>query len=174
VHIDSGDPDAALRLLESAPRRYEESSLFVSAQAAAQAYVQLGDTISAQQAFETARQAAGKEASDTATLALAKAAFSMGKDEEGAKLIAEAVKSDHENKTLQMLARKVLADTGRANLAEELIDGAVKHCMSIIAEANALMRSAKPDESLARWKRRWPACRRTPACCWRRSCTCCG
>ncbi|MFX5705341.1 hypothetical protein ABTE52_20370, partial [Acinetobacter baumannii] len=89
------------------------------------AYVQLGDTISAQQAFETARQAAGKEASDTATLALAKAAFSMGKDEEGAKLIAEAVKSDHENKTLQMLARKVLADTGRANLAEELIDGAV-------------------------------------------------
>ncbi|MBP0600287.1 tetratricopeptide repeat protein [Herbaspirillum sp. LeCh32-8] len=152
VHVDSGDPDQALRLLESAPRRYEESSLFTSAQAAvqAQAYVQLGDTISAQQAFEAAKQAAGKDISEVATLALAKAAFSMGKDDEGAKLIADAIKSDHENKNLQTLARKVLADTGKNALADELIDGAVKHCMSIIAEANALMRSAKPDESLAK------------------------
>lgn len=152
VHVDSGDPDEALKLLESAPRRYEDSKMFNSAQAAvqAQAYVQLGDTISAQQAFESAKQAAGSEVSDMATLALAKAAFSMGKDDEGAKLIAEAVKSDHENKHLLTLARKVLADSGKAELTETLIDGAIKHCMSIIAEANALMRSAKPDESLAK------------------------
>jgi len=152
VHVDSGDADAALRLLESAPRRYDESKMFTSAQAAvqAQAYVQLGDTISAQQAFETAKHAAGGEVSDFATLALAKAAFSMGNDDEGARLIADAIKSDHENKNLQTLVRKVLADTGKNALADELIDGAVKHCMSVIAEANALMRSAKPDESLAK------------------------
>ncbi|MFL9924367.1 tetratricopeptide repeat protein [Herbaspirillum lusitanum] len=152
VHVDTGEADQALVLLSKVPKRYEDSKAFNSAQAAvqAQAYVQLGDTVSAEQAFATAKEAAGGEISETATLALAKAAFSMGREEEGAKLIADVVKSDHENKTLQTLARKVLSDSGKEALADQLIDGAVKQCMAIIAEANALMRSAKPDESLAK------------------------
>lgn len=152
VHVDTGDPEGALELLSSAPKRYAESKMFTSAQSAvaAQAHVQRGDMVSAGKEFENAMEAAGEVPSDMATLALARAAFSMGRDDEGADLISKAVKSDHENKTLQALARKVLVDCGREGMADELVDGAVKQCMSIIAEANALMRSAKPDESLAK------------------------
>jgi len=152
VHVDTGDPEGALELLSTAPKRYAESKMFTSAQSAvaAQAHVQRGDMVSAGKEFENAMEAAGDVPSDMATLALARAAFSMGRDDEGADLISKAVKSDHENKTLQALARKVLVDCGREGMADELVDGAVKQCMSIIAEANALMRSAKPDESLAK------------------------
>ena len=152
VHVDSGDADAALNLLSTAPKRYAESAVFNSTQAAvsAQAHVKLGNMAAAEQAFEAAQSAAGGKPSEMAILALAKAACSVGKDEEGAKLISQAVKSDHENKTLLTLARKALADSGKEELASELVDGAVQQCMSIIAEANALMRSAKPDESLAK------------------------
>ncbi|MFJ9450429.1 MULTISPECIES: tetratricopeptide repeat protein [unclassified Herbaspirillum] len=152
VHVDTGDGDAALALLANAPKRYAESKMFISTQSAvaAQAYVQLGDMISAEMAFEAARNAAEGTPSEMGTLALAKAAFSVGRDEEGAQLISQAVKSDHENKTLLTLARKVLADCGKESMTDELVDGAVKQCMGIIAEANALMRSAKPDESLAK------------------------
>jgi DNA-binding NarL/FixJ family response regulator/lipopolysaccharide biosynthesis regulator YciM len=152
VHVDSGDADAALVLLSTAPKRYTDSRMFTSAQSAvaAQAHVQLGNMGLAEQAFEAARSAAGGTPSDITVLALAKAAFSVGKTEEGTRLISQAVKSDHENKNLQILARKVLADSGMDHLADDLIDGAVKQCMAIIAEANALMRSAKPDESLAK------------------------
>jgi DNA-binding NarL/FixJ family response regulator/predicted negative regulator of RcsB-dependent stress response len=152
VHVDTGDADAALVLLSTAPKRYTDSKMFSSTQSAvaAQAHVKLGNLDAAERAFEAARNDAGEVPSDITILALAKAAFSVGKEEEGARLISQAVKSDHENKNLLTLARKVLADSGHDHLADELIDGAVKHCMSIIAEANALMRSAKPDESLAK------------------------
>lgn len=152
VHVDTGDAEAALTLLASAPKRYAESSIFNSTQAAvsAQAHVKMGNMDAAAQSFELAKNAAGKKPSEMAILALAKAAFSVGKDEEGAQLISQAIKADHENKTLQTLARKALADSGKAELADTLVDGAVKHCTSIIAEANALMRGAKPDESLAK------------------------
>ena len=45
VHVDSGDADAALVLLASAPKRYTDSSIFLSTQSAveAQAHVQLGN-----------------------------------------------------------------------------------------------------------------------------------
>lgn len=152
VHVDTGDFDAALTLLSSAPKRYAESKMFASAQSAvaAQAHVQRGDMISAEKSFESAMEAAGGVPSEMATLALARAAFSIGREDEGANLISLAVKSDHENKTLLTLARKVLIDCDRENMADELVDGAVKQCMAIIAEANALMRSAKPDESLVK------------------------
>ncbi|WP_050461776.1 tetratricopeptide repeat protein [Herbaspirillum autotrophicum] len=153
VHVDTGDAEEALKLLSNAPKRYADSKLFLSTQSAvaAQAHVKLGNLDAAAAAFAVAAQHnAGEAGSELTSLALAKAAFAVGKDEEGARLIAQAVKSDHENKTLITLARKVLTESGKEAMADELIDGAVKQCMSIITEANALMRSAKPDESLAK------------------------
>jgi len=152
VHVDTGDAEAALTLLSTAPKRYTESKIFNSTQAAvsAQAHVKMGNMDAAEQAFAVARSAAGKNPSEMTMLALAKAAFSVGKDEEGAQLISQAVKADHENKSLLTMARKVLADSGKAELADDLVGGAIKQCNGVIAEANALMRSAKPDESLAK------------------------
>lgn len=152
VHVDTGDATAALELLSTAPRRYAESTMFNSAQSAvaAQAHVKLGNLEAAEKAYAAAKSAAKGKPSEMTTLALAKAAFSVGKDEEGAQLISQAVKSDHENKALLILARKVLVDCGKEDMTDTLVDGAVKQCMAIIAEANALMRSAKPDESLAK------------------------
>ena len=153
VHVDTGDAEEALKLLSNAPKRYADSKLFLSTQSAvaAQAHVKLGNLDAAAAAFAVAAQHnAGEAGSELTSLALAKAAFAVGKDEEGARLIAQAVKSDHENKTLLTLARKVLTESGKEAMADELIDGAVKQCMAIITEANALMRSAKPDESLAK------------------------
>jgi len=153
VHVDTGDAEEALKLLSNAPKRYADSKLFLSTQSAvaAQAHVKLGNLDAAAAAFAVAAQHnAGEAGSELTSLALAKAAFAVGQDDEGARLIAQAVKSDHENKTLITLARKVLTESGKEAMADELIDGAVKQCMSIITEANALMRSAKPDESLAK------------------------
>lgn len=153
VHVDSGDADAALLLLSNAPKRYSESALFNATQAAlvAQAQVKLGNQDAAAQAFAVAKQAidaAAAPAPASTTLALAKTAFLMGHDEEGTQLIAQAVKSDHENQTLLTLAHKVLADSGKQAQAEALIDGSVQQCIAIIAQAHGLMRSDKAEESL--------------------------
>lgn len=93
-------------------------------------------------------QVVGKEVLDIVILVLVKVVFLMGKDEEGVKLIVEVVKFDYENKILQMLVCKVLVDIGCVNLVEELIDGVVKYCMSIIVEVNVFMCSVKFDELL--------------------------
>jgi DNA-binding NarL/FixJ family response regulator/thioredoxin-like negative regulator of GroEL len=152
VYIDSGNPEAALKVFTGVPMRYTESASFIAAQAAAlaQAYVKLDDLPSAEQAFALAQKNAGEIRGDDATLMLAKAAFAIGQDEQGAALIAGAVKADHENKKLIALARRVLAEAGKDDLVAELIDQSIDHCMALIAEANALMRSARFEASLAR------------------------
>jgi hypothetical protein len=81
---------------------------------------------------------------------LAKAAFSVGRDSEGADILSKAVKADHENKAMVSLARRVLTDTGNESMVADIIDNAVTQSLEIVAEAEALMRSARPDESLAK------------------------
>lgn len=178
VHVDAGEPELALKIFTAVPPRYVGSAIFKSSQAAmqAQAYSKLGDVESAQQAYATAQEfaaeaelgapdaidttsrvtqsvllasdQASRARGDNATLALAKAAFSVGRTEEGAALIAKAVKSDHENRLLVGLAKRVLYDTGNHALAVTLIDGAVDECLALVAEANALMRGAQFEASL--------------------------
>ncbi|HEX7636111.1 MAG TPA: response regulator [Noviherbaspirillum sp.] len=152
VHVDAGDADLALKLLADAPKTFTSSGRFAATKAAvqAQAHVKLGDMQSAEKAFIAAKELSEGMRADTATLTLAKAAFSVGLDVEGADILSQAVKADHENKSVIALARKVLADTGNEVLASSVIDNAVNDAKSIVAEAEALMRSARPDESLAK------------------------
>lgn len=152
VHVDAGDADAALKLLSTAPKQYAESNTFVATQAAmeAQAYIKLGDTRAAAKAYEQAKELMDTTRADASALALAKAAFSLGRDDEGANILAKAVKADHENSRLVSLARKVLKDTGKEELAADIVDDAMKQVTSIVAEANALMRKAQFDESLVK------------------------
>jgi tetratricopeptide (TPR) repeat protein len=152
VYVDTGDGEAALKVFNGVPLRYAESNAFLCAQAAmqAQAYVKLGDLEQAEQAFEVAQQKAGETPGVNATLLLARAAFAVGRDDEGAALISAAVKSDHENRALLAQAKRVLGDAGKETLVAELIEDPVKHCMNIVAEAQALMRSAQFEASLAK------------------------
>lgn len=152
VHVDAGDADLALKLLADAPKAFTSSGKFAATKAAvqAQAHVQLGDMQAAEKAFIAAKELSEGMRADAATLTLAKAAFSIGLDVEGADILSQAVKADHENKSVVALARKVLADTGNEVLASSVIDNAVNDAKSIVAEAEALMRSARPDESLAK------------------------
>ncbi|HJV50956.1 MAG TPA: response regulator [Noviherbaspirillum sp.] len=152
VHVDAGDADLALKLLSDTPKEMASSGGFAAAQAAvqAQAHARLGNREAAEKAFSAARGLADGMRADSATLMLAKAAFAVGQDAQGADILSQAVKADHENKAIQSLARKVLADTGNAALAAQIIDNAVKDVAAIVSEAQALMRSARPDESLAK------------------------
>lgn len=154
VHVDAGDAGSALQLLATAPKQYAESNSFVATQAAvqAQAHMQLGDPEAAAHAYAQAKAKALSDGTraDASALALAKAAFSLGRDAEGAEILASAVKADHENSRLVSLARKVLKDTGKEAMAEEIVDGSLNQVVAIVAEANALMRKAQFDESLAK------------------------
>lgn len=155
VQVDSGEADAALKLLAAAPKHYAESDRFVAACYAvqAQAHVKLGDRPAAEQAFAAARAAHTALRPDDAALMLAKAAFSLGSDEEGADILARVVKADHENKRMVTLARRVLQDSGKEALAPAVIDQALEEVTAILAEANALMRDARFDDSLAMLER---------------------
>jgi tetratricopeptide (TPR) repeat protein len=152
VHVDTGDADLALKVLSSAAKEYGDSNAFAGAQAAieVQAHVRLGNLDAARKAFEDAKAIAGDARADTATLALAKAAFALGRDDEGAAILSSAVQSDHENKKLVSLARKVLKDSGKEALSADIVDNAVNTVMEIVEEANVLMRKAHFDESLAK------------------------
>lgn len=150
VHVDTGDAQLALQVLSTAPKHYGESEVFSATQAAvqAQAHIKLGDLESAQHAFERAKSLADTTRADTAALALAKAAFSIGRDDEGAQILSRAVRGDHENNRLVSLARKVLKDTGKEDMTADIVDQALNQVNAIVAEANALMRKAQFDESL--------------------------
>jgi tetratricopeptide (TPR) repeat protein len=150
VHVDAGDAQAALQVLATAPKHYGESDAFVATQAAvqAQAHIKMGDLESAEHAFERAKSLADATRADGTALALAKAAFSIGREEEGAAILSKAVRADHENTRLVSLARKVLRDSGKEELAADVVDRALDQVNAIVAEASALMRKAQFDESL--------------------------
>jgi len=155
VHVDAGAPDLALQALASAPRHYAETPAFAATEAAlqAQAHAARGDSAAAEAAYQSARGLADTTRGDAAVLALAKAAFSLGRDEEGSALLSSAVKADHENARTISLARKVLRDAGKEALTGEVVDGAMNQVATVLAEANALMRKARFDESLAELER---------------------
>lgn len=152
VHVDGGDAQAALQLLATAPRHYAESNAFAATQAAvrAQVHVKLGDTAAAEKAYAQACALVDATRADATSLALAKAAFSIGRDQEGANILSQAVRADHENSRMVSLARKVLKDSGKEAMAADIVDSALLQVTAIVAEANALMRKAQFDESLAK------------------------
>lgn len=152
VHVDAGEADLALQVLSAAPKQYAETAGFGMAKAAvqAQAHTRLGNHAEAEKAYARARSEVNTTRADVAALALAKAAFTLGRDQEGAEILSKAVQADHENNRVVSLARKVLKDSGREEMVAEVIDGAQNQVAQIVAEANVLMRKAQFDESLAK------------------------
>jgi tetratricopeptide (TPR) repeat protein len=152
VHADAGDPTQALTVLSAAAKDHQDDPVFATKQAiiAAQSFAKLGDTKSAKAAFESAKEAAGDVRADMTTLALAKAAFCIGLDDEGSRIMSKAIKADHENTRLVEFARQILKTTGKEDLIEKVVDDAISQGTLIVDEASRLMRNGQFDESLAK------------------------
>lgn len=152
VHVDIGEAANALSVLSNAAKDHQDDAHFSARQAtiAAQAFARLGDIDSAKAAFESAKEMADGIRPDTNTLALAKAAFSIGLNEEGARIMAKAIKADHENTRLVAYARRVLQDTGNEALIEKIVDEAISEGALIVDQATQLMRAGQFDESLTK------------------------
>ncbi|RQO38520.1 response regulator [Herminiimonas sp. KBW02] len=152
VQVDIGDAADALSVLSAAAQDHHDDPYFAARQAtiAAQAFARLGDMNSAQAAFASAKELADGIRADIHTLTLAKAAFCIGLDEEGARIVAKAIKADHENTRLVAFARRVLQDTGNEALIEKVVDEAISEGALIVEQATQLMRAGQFDESLAK------------------------
>ena len=152
VQVDIGDAADALSVLSAAAQDHQDDPYFAARQAtiAAQAFARLGDMNSAQAAFASAKELADGIRADIHTLTLAKAAFCVGLDEEGARIVAKAIKADHENTRLVAFARRVLQDTGNEALIEKVVDESISAGALIVEQATQLMRAGQFDESLAK------------------------
>ncbi len=152
VHVDAREPTMALTVLITAARDYQDDSRFSARQAiiAAQAFSGLGDMESAKAAFESAMEAAGEVRANADSLDLAKAAFCVGLNEEGARIMTKAIKADHENARLVAFARRVLKDTGNEAMIKKIVEESISAGTLIVDEATRLMRDGKFDASLAK------------------------
>jgi tetratricopeptide (TPR) repeat protein len=152
VHVDTREPTMALTVLSVAAKDYQDDPSFSTRQAiiAAQAFAGLGDMDSAKAAFASAKEAAGEVRADADTLTLAKAAFCVGLNEEGARIMTKAIKADHENERLVAFARRVLKDTGNEAMIEKIVEESISAGALIVDEATKLMRNGQFDESLAK------------------------
>lgn len=152
VQVDIGDAADALSVLSAAAQDHQDDPYFAARQAtiAAQAFARLGDMNSAQAAFASAKELADGIRADIHTLTLAKAAFCVGLEEEGARIVAKAIKADHENTRLVAFARRVLQDTGNEALIEKVVDESISAGALIVEQATQLMRAGQFDESLAK------------------------
>lgn len=152
VQVDIGDAADALGVLSAAAQDHQDDPYFAARQAtiAAQAFARLGDMNSAQAAFASAKELADGIRADIHTLTLAKAAFCVGLEEEGARIVAKAIKADHENTRLVAFARRVLQDTGNEALIEKVVEESISEGALIVEQATQLMRAGQFDESLAK------------------------
>jgi tetratricopeptide (TPR) repeat protein len=160
VHVDSGDASLALTVLSEAAGSQQRNQQdapdddhgFALQQAiiASQAFAALGDHASAQAAFTSARELAPDLRADATTLALAKAAFAVGLDDEGSRIMAKAIRADHENARLVAAARKILQDGGKAELIESVVEASISEAALTVEQATRLMRDGHFDESLAK------------------------
>lgn len=152
VHVDTNESSLALSVLSAAAKDHQEDANFGVRQAiiAAQAFAGLGDMTSARAAFESAKELVTDTRADMTTLALAKAAFCIGLDDEGSRIMSKAIKADHENMRLVEFARRILKNTGKEDLIERVVDDAISEGTLIVDEATRLMRNGQFDESLAK------------------------
>lgn len=152
AYVDLKDPFRALSVLSEAHASFRADSSFAAASAAVQtqAYISQGNSEAAAAALSKALALAKESAgSQTAALAVSKACFMAGRNDEAAQILAEAVQSNHEDQHVVSLARKVLADTGHAELAGTLVDGAAAAVMNTMNQALAAARQARFDEAVA-------------------------
>ena len=150
--VDSGDARAALDLLKSAAQggQRPEAAVEASVQAIkAQALALSGDQAGALQCLMRAKDGSINLAKpDLPALALARAELRAGDETAGLALLSRLISADHENPRVRQLVGKALNDTGHADKAQQVIDGAAAELDSRVKQARALFRDSRIDDAL--------------------------
>lgn len=149
VYVESGEPKKALELLKAVQKEFAGEPAFLAIAAAVESRAQrdLGNNEAADAAIKKAIELA-PHAGAEAALAVSGACLAAGREEEGAKLLENAVRSNHENPRLVALAKRVLKQTGHAAMTHSLIDGQIKELADMTATALSFAKKAKLDEAV--------------------------
>ena len=150
IYVDSGEAEKAMEVLKPVQREFGDETGFqaIAAAVEARAYQETGDGAAAAAALERALQFV-KNADPKASLAVSKACFALGKDDEGERIVTNAVRANHEDEQLVTAARSMLKDAGRAEFTSRLIDEQVAQMLALTERALALARKAQLSEAQA-------------------------
>jgi len=150
VYVEVGEPKKALETLKAVHKEFSNEPAFQAMAAAVEsrAHRDLGDHQAAEAALDKAL-ALSSQAGAEAAIVVSKACLAGGRQNEGVKLLAGAVRSNHENSRLVALAKRVLKDTGHEAMTQELVDGQVKEMLELTNAALSIAKKAKLDEAVA-------------------------
>ncbi|MGP1677129.1 MAG: response regulator [Burkholderiales bacterium] len=150
IYMDTGERAKALETLQAVQREFAKDTGFqaIAAAVQARAYGEAGDDEAAAAALERALEFA-KNADPESALAVSKACFALGNEEEGERIVTNAVRANHEDKQLVAAARKVLKDAGREEITSRIVDAQVQEMLGLTERALALAKKAQLPEAQA-------------------------
>ena len=150
IYMDTGESAKALEVLKPVQREFGEEIGFqaIAASVEARAYQDAGDEDAASAALGRALEFA-KGADPDAALAVSKACFALGQDEEGERIVTSAVCANHEDAALVAAARKLLKDSGREDVINRAVDAQVQNMLGMTEQALALAKKAQLAEAQA-------------------------
>jgi tetratricopeptide (TPR) repeat protein len=148
--VDMGDSAEAQKLLAEAGKLYSNQPNFGSVALAiqVQAQVKAGAKDEAEKTLKRARETLRKGKADFATIALAKAELMAGHEDEGFKLLAVAVSSDHENPKTKQMIGNALRDTGHEDQIDRIISSSSAVMQTRVQDARKLLRDSQIDEAV--------------------------
>lgn len=148
--VDMGDSAEALKLLADANNLYKNLPAFGSVALAiqVQAQVKSGAKDEAEKTLKRARETLRKGKADFATIALAKAELMAGHEEEGLKLLATAVSSDHENPKTKQMIGNALRNTGHEDKIDRIVNSSSAVMQTRVQDARKLLRDSQIDEAV--------------------------
>ncbi len=145
AQVDMGDQKGAVETLEKTARKHGEVGLFGVAKNAilAQAYFDLGDREKSRKLLERSASLLANRKNSFVMTALGKSALKVGDVVLGLKLMTQAVQvSGKDEKRIARHVKKSMVDTGHVDKVEEVIDGGRRRILTLVDEANKLMRTA--------------------------------
>ena len=148
IYVDTGEAAKALEVLKPVQKSQDGDRAFqaIAASVEARAHRENNDEAAAGAALERALGLV-KDAAPEAALAVSRACFALGRHAEGEKIVTHAVRANHEDASLLKAARKVLKDSGREEISNDLIDAQVGEVLELTAKAIALAKQARLAEA---------------------------
>lgn len=149
AYVESGEPQKALEVLKTVQKDFAGEPAFLAMAAAieSRAHRDLSHHEAAETALDKALELAPQGGAEAA-IVVAGACLSGGRQETGTKLLADAVRSNHEDPRVVALAKRVLKDTGNEGMTQNLIDGQVKEIAAITETALSIAKKARLDEAV--------------------------
>lgn len=150
IQNDMGDPKGAIATLEKSARKYEEKGAFgISKNAVlAQAYFDDGDEATAKKLLVRAQRLITEQSGSDAMTMIGKAAFKLGDEILGLKMMTHAVQSSgNERNRVSRHVTKSMIDTGQKDKVADVLDAGQRRILALIDEAQKAMRAAQFDDA---------------------------